>query len=487
MKKILTLSVFVFTALSLSAQSDLILYNFNAIPQSLHTNPAYPQQTKLWIGLPVMSGVNVDYHNSGFAPIDLLERGSNASENIDNIINSLDGNSQLTVNQRIDLLGVGFKVGNGFFSLGATQNVEYRMQYPVDLLKFVNYGNGEYGGEPIDIGAFDFETLVRTNIYAGLQLKFLDDKLSVGTRVKYMIGQQNAHFERLNVTIENPDPHQMNISSDILVKTAGTSALFDGGSVDAMKLALPNNTGIGFDFGFDYKITDRLSVNASILDLGSINWTDNTRDYVSQGEFVYDGIDQDLFGDEDPNKNEESGGFEEVIDSLEAAFQFQEVDGGSFKRTLLKQFYAGVNYKLTPKQTVGFLYHNRMWTGKMYHDFSVNYQARVSRMFQFIASYSVINGTYNNIGAGFDLKLGPLQIYLLSDNVLGALMYENLQSSSLRVGVNFTFYGKKDKGLESPVDVIPAATPEEEDTTEPETEETEESEKTEDTPDPDNN
>jgi hypothetical protein len=37
---------FLALSIGLSAQSDMMLYNFNAIPQSHYTNPAMPQQDK---------------------------------------------------------------------------------------------------------------------------------------------------------------------------------------------------------------------------------------------------------------------------------------------------------------------------------------------------------------------------------------------------------------------------------------------------------
>jgi hypothetical protein len=92
----------------LSAQSDMMLYNFNAIPQSHYTNPAMPQQTKWYIGLPAISGISTHYHNSGFAPIDLLASGTNINDNLALITSKLDGRSQLNVNNRIELLGIGF-------------------------------------------------------------------------------------------------------------------------------------------------------------------------------------------------------------------------------------------------------------------------------------------------------------------------------------------------------------------------------------------
>ncbi|MGB0177258.1 MAG: DUF5723 family protein [Owenweeksia sp.] len=453
MKNWIQTLAFVFITVAASAQSDLTLYNFNAIPQSLHTNPAYPQQTKVWVGLPVISGMHVHFHNNGFKLVDLLATGTDVNENLDNIINNLDDKSHLAVRNNLDLLGVAFQMGNGFFSMGATQTVDFRMDYPVDLLKLVRFGNDQYVGQSLNVNQFDYETMVRTNIYLGYQHSMMDDRLRIGGRFKYIIGQQHSYVDRMNAEINTRDEgFELDIKTDIRIRTAGVTSILDNTFGDnIMDNVIPANSGFAGDLGVFYKINDKWDVSASVIDLGVIKWSANTRDYISKGEYTYDGIDADLSND---NLDQS---LQETRDSLKAAFDFKEVDGESYSRWLSSRVFLGANYHFNDKHALGALYHARLWNGEAFHDVSFNYQGRWSRMFQFIASYSVINGTYNNVGAGFDLKLGPIQLYVLSDNVLGALMYENLQTTNLRFGVNFTFYGKKGTNATQLVDPIPAA------------------------------
>ncbi len=445
MKKVLPFLLSLFIGCGLSAQSDLTLYNFNAIPQSLHVNPATPQQTKIWVGLPVLSGFHFHYHNNGFALIDLLETGTDFRENKNKLIRSLDGNSQLSINQNYELLGVGFKVGKGFLTVGAYQNIDYRMDYPADILRFFNDGNtsGNLGGDTalstqFNLNTFDFETVVRTNTYIGYQHKLMDDKLVIGGRVKYIIGQQNAHVNRIKAEIRTNDT-SFTVNSDILVRTAGISGFADGNDFDLLASTFPSNTGIGFDIGVYYELNDKFNFSLSVLDIGSINWSSNTRDYVSKGEYTFNGIEVD-YSEENPGS-----GTEYILDSITEAFDFQEVDGASYSRPLVTRFFVGANYQFNDKHAIGLLYHARKWNQDFFHDYSVNYQARLSRAFQFTASYSIINGTANNLGAGFEVKLGPVQLYMISDNVLHAVMYENLKTTNLRFGINLSFYGRKGK------------------------------------------
>lgn len=425
--------VFTFTA---GAQSDLLLYNFNAIPQSLHTNPAYEQQTRVWVGLPALSGVQVHYHNNGFALIDLLEKGTDVNENKDRIIMALDDKSQIAVNQSTDLLGVGFRAWKGFATIGATQQIDYRMGFPVDLMRLIDQGNTIAENRNLDIGNFGFESLIRTNFYVGYQRNY-NEKLRLGGRLKFIVGQSHSYVDKMEANIHTTDSSSLLIETDILIRTAGVSG-FLGDSGEDFKV-FPSNYGFGVDIGTSYDLDEHWNFSASILDLGFINWKDNTTDYTSKGSYHFDGVGADL------SENQPIESFENITDSLEEAFDFKESHGNSYVRGLSSRVFLGANYHFSQRHTVGLLYHGRIWDDQLFSDMSINYQGRLSRAFQLTLGYSIINGTYNNLGAGFSLKLGPMQLYVLSDNVLHAFMYDNLQTSNVRAGLNITLYDKKEK------------------------------------------
>lgn len=428
------LSIFIyFTA---SAQSDLLLYNFNAIPQSLHTNPAYEQQTRLWIGLPGISGVQVHYHNNGFALIDLLEKGTDVNANKDRIILGLDEKSQICLNQSTELLGVGFRAWKGFVTIGATEQIDFRMGFPADLMRLINAGNGIPENRNLDIGNFGFEALARTNYYIGYQRKY-NDKLRLGGRLKFIIGQAHINTERTEANIRTTDSSSLVITTDALIRTAGIANLVD--DTNTHFNFFPGNLGFGVDLGASYDFNDRWNFSASVLDLGFINWSKNTKDFTSKGTYQFDGVDADLSQDRPVES------FQNITDTLKKTFNFKESNGNSYNRALSSRFYLAANYHITQRHTVGLLYHGQVWNHRLFNDISVNYQGRLSDAFQLTVGYSIIDRTYSNLGAGFSLKLGPVQLYMLSDNVLNAIRYENLKTSNVRVGINITLYDKKDK------------------------------------------
>ncbi|MCT4603808.1 MAG: hypothetical protein N4A59_13035, partial [Marinifilum sp.] len=49
------------------------------------------------------------------------------------------------------------------------------------------------------------------------------------------------------------------------------------------------------------------------------------------------------------------------------------------------------------------------------------------------------NNSYNNIGFGLTAKLGPLQFYTVTDNVMAAIKPNSMQTANIRFGFNLLF------------------------------------------------
>lgn len=423
-------------AFGTQAQSDLMLYNFNAIPQVHHTNPAYPQQAKWYVGLPAISGFSTHYHNSGFNAADIFESGTDINQNLQNLSNNLTELSQLNLNNRVELLGIGFKAGKGFVTLGAIQQIDFKMDLPYQLFDILFSGTGSITN--LDLNTFDLELINRTDMYVGYQHKFFNERLTLGVKGKYVFAQTHAYIDRFNLSLRNNGNFAISATSDIRVRTAGATAFESFQDEEPLDIALPDNTGLVFDFGAHWKISPRFDLSASFLDFGSITYNSYTADFVSDGTYDFEGIEIDLSQDDFSNVGDAT------LDSIQGAFNFDTIEGNSYTRPLMSRAFAAFNYNITPKHSVGLLFHTRMWNGVMYNDYGVNYVGRVSRTFQFTAGYSMINGTMHNLGAGFDLKLGPMQLYLMTENAMAA-DYAVLQTTSLRVGLNVTIYGSRKK------------------------------------------
>jgi outer membrane biosynthesis protein TonB len=85
------------------------------------------------------------------------------------------------------------------------------------------------------------------------------------------------------------------------------------------------------------------------------------------------------------------------------------------------------------------LFNPRIYNGAMDLAFSLGVQTRVKRLLQLGVNYSIYNRNAFNLGAGMGLNLGPLQIFLASDNILSAVSFQNAQNAHANLGLSLAF------------------------------------------------
>lgn len=194
------------------------------------------------------------------------------------------------------------------------------------------------------------------------------------------------------------------------------------------------NNGVAVDLGVQYLLNERVKFNASLIDFGFIEWkTDVVNFTVPNASFSFDGVDLGNVGaeGEDPS-------FEEILDTLEVRFGFVE-SNKNYRTTLATKYYLGGSYKLDAKSFVDILFWGQSIGGELHSAISLGISRQFGNAFGVKANYAIIQNSYANLGLGLSLKLGGVQFYLLSDNVLLAFdPYGNNHSrTGIRFGLNF--------------------------------------------------
>ena len=128
----------------MQAQQDFILYHMPSIPQITQVDPASMPDSKLDIGLPIISSVYGSAFNTGFSMGDLFYQNANGimMPDVDNAISKMKDNNFLILNAHTDLLFVGFRSKNNFFSFNVTEKLDFTFNYPKDLIIMAMEGNG---------------------------------------------------------------------------------------------------------------------------------------------------------------------------------------------------------------------------------------------------------------------------------------------------------------------------------------------------------
>jgi len=208
-----------------------------------------------------------------------------------------------------------------------------------------------------------------------------------------------------------------------------------------------SNKGLAFDFGGTYKINDKFTVALSVLDVGKIKWTTGTRNFASNNaSFTFEGIDLNDFFSNDTTK---PSGIKVLQDSLAKVFRLKETQN-NYTTWLPGIFYLTGIYNLTEKDKVGALIRGDIFNGGIHPSLTLSYNKRFFNMFSAVASYSIMNRSYLNLGFGMSIQLSAFQFYILNDNFHGLLSPTTSKNTNVHFGMNFLF-GYKVKPPEAPL------------------------------------
>lgn len=443
------------------AQDPQSLYYMNSIPQSTIMNPALQPSYNFFLGLPVVSSLQFGAGNNRLGLTDVIMKHPtedslitflhpDAEFNTADFLAKLDDNNFFYEDFRTDLLSFGFRINTWYFSFNLSEKFSTSINYPKDLLVLALEGNKSFINASSDLSYLGINSNFYREYGLGISKK-ISDKLSVGIRAKVLFGHANISSDFNNNTLEMYSSRDsLYINADAVVKTSSpliattnTDGDFNGfeipGFIESsntdslIDYALSHtNMGLGIDFGINYKPIEKLSVSLSVIDLGYIKW--DAKDVTSlelKGNYSFKGIDvSNQIG------NSENGDpFEEMSDSLMNSFTISNT-AESYKTSLGAKIYIGANFAVSKKFDLGFLSRSYFYNDHLNQAFTFSANVHMRGLSTTI-SYSMMNGSYNNIGFGLVLGGAPLQIYIISDNASAALWGHKTTSANFRFGLNF--------------------------------------------------
>ncbi len=453
---LVTLSLCILFSIASKAQQDLTLFNFNDIPQSSYSNPANQFNGKFFIGLPVLSSSYYSLSNSGFKYSDFIKKdGDSLRLDFNSMISGLEEENFMSFNTKIDLISFGFKVGKKTqIMFNVTENINFRFNYTKDLVTFIHKGNLAFDDNTADFTGTAFSANYYREYGVSLAHQF-SDKLRLGARLKYLYGLANLDTKRSDLKLTtDTNTYALTATSDILINTSGNTDFLSSSNLTGEDGFLfgTGNRGFGVDLGINYELNGKLSFNASVLDLGFINWNANTTNYnIDKGRSYFDGIEIDAFSPQDDTTGTSS--YDRLVDSLEVAFNVQETNK-SYTNPLVGRIYMGANYKFNEKLVFGGLIQSEFYKRNIKPSLTLSTNYKVSKWIGVAASYSMINRSFNNLGIGININPGPVQIYIVSDNILSGFRPQHAIHTQVRAGVNFIFGSDKMNEINTSYDEI---------------------------------
>jgi outer membrane protein OmpA-like peptidoglycan-associated protein len=459
------------------SQTDLTLYNMNWIPQSMYQNPALTPPTRVNIGLPVISSLYFQAANTGFAWKDLMVLGDDDSItlDVDNMLSKLGKRNLLMANVNTDLLSFGFKTGQAYIGFNATTKGFVRFLYPEDFFTIAWKGNGGFLGETADFSGLGLDASLYTEYGLSYTRDIFDDgRLKIGGKLKYLNGITNIYTSRSDINLfTDADFFWLTANSDFQVNAAGPIGnAADGDSTnDAGDDIAPTsyffgkNHGFGADLGFSWEVVpEKVRVSGSIIDLGFIRWKDTPVNiYSDQATFTFQGIDITDFPEGDSlNGNYFDSLGTAILDSLAGTFA-PDTSYEAYTAPTIPRFYIGANYLINEKMNAGILFSGEVYKGMFRPTLTASYNLALGRVLQLSVSWSYANRSIMNPGLGISLNAGPVQIYAVTDNILGLATFKSVptsdttsslqvnslglqtaRQSQIHVGLNLTF-GREQK------------------------------------------
>jgi hypothetical protein len=272
-----------------------------------------------------------------------------------------------------------------------------------------------------------------------------------GGRLKYLSGRFNSTTTKSVFDVStDTSTYAIYMRSDFEMQTSGINNIEHYLDQRVSSLVFPGNNGFGVDLGASYRFDDHISINASVLDIGFIRWRSNTMTYVSHtpGEvFTFEGLTLKDFVD--MLSSLDSFG-KKLTDSILDLVHIDTVYDVKYTSWLPVKYNIGGTYSINEHHHFNLLLNGISWDHHLYPALSVSYYYQLPRILGLMVSYNIYNNQFSNIGAGFSINAGPLQLYVISDNVPGLIFYNETNNSSIQFGISFAINPKKEAVAEEP-------------------------------------
>ncbi len=473
-RKIIVATI-LWAGLSMHAQNKQLLYDFSEIPQALMVNPGMETDFSWYAGIPALSGISFQAGSSGISVNDLFANdGLDINDKVrDRAINGMTIRDELSGTYQVELINGGFrgKDPSIFYSFGLYNEGDAIGYWFRDYAILAYEGNADRLNERFDLSHLKTRGEMLNVFHFGINKKMNSD-LILGARGKiyssifdFNSTQNKGYF----VTTEGQNNLLAStLDADLLVRTSGGNAIEKAIDDETIPETLikrglfGGNLGLGVDLGFTYYLNSQTVLTGSLLDLGFIYHANDIENFALQGDATIEGM-EIILPDalSDPNQDF----WQNLVDDIESFIPFEETTTSyiNFRPTKL---YGSLRYNFgEPHQGPALCdcdysnagtshsvvkYRNSVG-GQLYvinrprgpqSAITAFYQRRFGNFMAIKATYTADKFTLTNIGLGASFQAGPVNFYLMADNLLG---YSNLAASryaSFQFGLNIISWGK---------------------------------------------
>jgi len=432
---IVSLFAFFLFAISGSAQSDLGVHFMRGVWQANYTNPALLPDHKVIVSVP---GLKNQFSLENFSYNDLIGTNDDGQTvlQIDRVLELLDDDNVVREELDVPTFAVAVRIGEGILvQAGHRLRVDALVNYPRELPSLLWKGNAQFIGEEVEIGP-DLAAQSYQEFFVGAALP-IGEFLTLGARFKYLRGTSSLETSRTDLRLlTSDDIYQSILMADYQVNSTGILE-YEGFSDNQFNVpdnpfaGVTGNNGVALDLGA-VTTMGPVTITASVLDLGRINWTEEVENQTLSGTFEYKGLD---ILDQTLTDSIDIGS---ITDTLEALYDIQ-TSNADYRTNLPTRFFLSASYQMTQDLQLGGLLYGELYRGQFFPAVAASLNWDATNFFSLGGVYSARRESILNLGLHTAIRLGPVQIVAATDNILTAFQPGDSQTAHLRLGVNLGF------------------------------------------------
>ncbi len=443
------------------AQVSTTLYHMYGVPQANQLNPAFQPNCNAYLGFPMLSPLNFSLELDPLRYKDIFSYNSQLDQIItfmhpegdkEAFINRLKPLNALNTSIGTNPLSMGWRNKQFYFTIDFTEKIDQNFRFTKDFMEF--FLNGNRNQERFNFSETGLDVKYYHELALGISYDY-DDQFQIGARAKVLFGMADLNTSLSDITVRAYEDRWdfnstmiVDISAPFISIPVDSAGFVIWDEIDAdssvenddyagfVKDNLGNflgtgNLGFGVDFGFNFNPIENLSISASVNDLGFIRWKKNTYHLKQDGTFGWEGVEVTLEEDWDPG--------EIILDSLKSQMNFTS-EKESYTTFLSGKVYLGAAYELNDMVKFGIVTRTRIYNSHFFNQYTFSANVMPIRMFSATLSYSIIGKNYTNFGLGLSLRLGPFNMYFITDQTpSGYLLPETINSVNFRFGLNLAF------------------------------------------------
>jgi hypothetical protein len=402
-------------------------------------NPAVQIKCRWFLGIPGLSSTHIAYGNTAFTYTDLTKGNSWNLEQVESQMHKSDlYGSELS----LQLFALGHRHKANYFSFSIDDRSHLYQTVPGDLVAIAVHGNYPSAGAYTAFNALKSYGIYLRQYTLGFS-RVINRSLNAGIRMKLLFGKGGISTGKSNIGLSTDEnSFDLRADGDYIVNASFPLTVEQDadGNISGIRINEINyaefllnrgNPGLAMDLGIVYRYNPKLTLSASLLDVGGLLWRTNLNKLSSQGTFIYDEIDS--------SGDVVSMSFlEELIDTLQNSFDIR-VSQQAYTSFLPAQLFLGGSFKVQENLSLGMVNRNLFLRSKVYSSLTLSATADLKKRMQATLSWSYLNRSVRNIGVVLAMKGPGFQFHLASDNLLGFFLPFDTRTIQLRAGLNVLF------------------------------------------------